>query len=175
MIKIIKKNEACPSEAERRRGYALIETLFYVALFSALSLAVISSLFAMSKSFSEVSAQSELLQSSRIMERISREVRQAYDINLASSSDLILKDSAGNDEMEFKLSGSDLQLLEGSSLVLTGNLNAPNIAVAGLTFTQITTAKGKAVKIVLTVTYNRGSISRTENFYDTVVLRGSYI
>ncbi len=137
-------------------------------------MAVISALVTMTKTFRETVAQNALLKSSAIMERISREVRQDYSANVVSSTDLILKDSAGVNKTEFKLSGTDLQLREGSGLTLTGNLNSPNVAVTALTFTQITNVKGKAIKIVLSVRYTLGSVVRTADFYDTVTMRGSY-
>ena len=130
----------------------------------------------MTKSFRETSIQGELAQSGAILERISREIKQAYGIDPASTADdlkLNTKNDAGaNKTVEFLLSGSNLQLLENS--VLTGNLNAPNIIVTGLTFTQITTVKGKAIKIVLSIRSSNDSSARVQYFYDTVVLRGSY-
>ena len=74
--------------------------------------------------------------------------------------------------MEFSLSGSDARLLEDD--VFTGNLNTQNTSVADLSFTQITTANGLAVKMFLSVRSNRDLQNRIANFYDTVVLRGSY-
>jgi hypothetical protein len=56
--------------------------------------------------------------------------------------------------------------------VLTGNLNVPNISIIGLSFTEIITTKSKAIKMNLSVR-SKGDTS-VENFYDTVVLRGSY-
>ena len=129
-------------------GYAIVELLFYIALFALLTLAVINGMITMTRAFRETTIQSELLQSGNIIERISREVRQAYDIGSITATDLVLntKDAGGADKtVEFLLSGSNLQLIENS--VLTGNLNTSNISVNGLTFTQIATAKGKAVKI----------------------------
>ena len=78
----------------------------------------------------------------------------------------------GNKTLEFLLSGGNIQLIENS--VLAGNLNPPNIAVTDLTFTQIITAEGKAVKIFLTVKSINDVLTRTFNFYDTIVLRGGY-
>ncbi|MES2023384.1 MAG: hypothetical protein V4439_01750 [Patescibacteria group bacterium] len=156
-------------------GYALVETIFYIAILGILSTAVISALVTMGKTFKETVAQTALLQSSSIMERMSREVRQDYSATLVSSTDLILKDSAGVNKTEFKLSGTDLQLLEGSGLTFTGNLNSPNVTVTALSFTQITTTQGKAFKVVMSVRYTLGSVVRTADFYDTVTLRGSYV
>ena len=160
--------------SQNERGYAVLELLFYISLFAVLTLVVINAMIVMAKSFRETSIQKELVQSGVIMERISREIRASYGISSISANDLILnKDDAGaNKTVEFLLSGSDVQFLEDA--VLTGNLNAPNIEVTGLSFTQITTAKSKAVKIILTVQSNNDVLNRTRDFYDTVVLRGSY-
>lgn len=156
-------------------GYSVIELLFYIALFAILTITVINVMITMAKAFRETAIQAELVQSGNIMERISREVRQAYDISSISSTDLKLstKDSGGaNKTVEFLLSSTNLQLLENS--VFTGNLNTPNVKVTSLTFTQITTVKGKAVKIALTVKSNNDALGRTQDFYDTIVLRGDY-
>ena len=161
---------------KKKNGYALLELLFYVAFFVTFSLIVINAMIVMTKSFRETSIQGELVQSGAILERISREIKQAYGIDPASTADdlkLNTKNDAGaNKTVEFLLSGSNLQLLENS--VLIGNLNAPNIIVTGLTFTQITTVKGKAIKIVLSIRSSNDSSARVQYFYDTVVLRGSY-
>ena len=129
----------------------------------------------MARSFRETAIQAELVQSGVIIERISREVRQAYGISSISPNDLKLntKDDAGADKtVEFLLSGSNIQLLENN--VLTGNLNAPNISVTAVTFTQINTTQGAAVKIFLTIRSNNDKLNRTQDFYNTVVLRGIY-
>jgi Tfp pilus assembly protein PilE len=166
MIKIIKKNS----------GYTIIELLFYIALFSVLSVVVINAMLTMAKAFKETAIQAELVQSGTIMERMSREIRGAYDIDPTSTStDLKLntKDSGGaNKTVELLLSGTNLELIENGTL--TGNLNTSKINVTAVTFTQITTTQGKAVKIFLTIRSVDDILARTQDFYDTVVLRGSY-
>ncbi|MBI3305822.1 hypothetical protein HYZ82_01660 [Candidatus Nomurabacteria bacterium] len=159
-----------------QKGYAILELLFYMSFFLVISIVVIDSMIIMTKTFKETSIQRDLTQGGVIMERISREMRQAYDISAISASDLTLNTTdifSGADEtVQFLLSGSDIQLLENAAL--TGNLNLPNVAVAGLSFTQITTVSGKAIKILLTVRSTNDALNRTADFYDTVVLRGSY-
>jgi Tfp pilus assembly protein PilE len=164
-IKIIKMN----------KGYSLIEILFYIAIFSTLALVIINSLITMTKSFRATTIQADLVQSSSVAERISREIRQAYGINSLSLSDLKLntKDESGNNKtIRFVLSGSDIQLLEND--IFIGNLNTPNIQVTALSFVEITTLKGKAIKMSLSVRSTRDTLGRIENFYDTIVLRGDY-
>lgn len=156
-------------------GYAVLELLFYIAFFAVLTLVVIDAMIVMSKSFQETKIQTELMQGGAIMERISREIRAAYDINTINTNNLILntKDDSGVDKtMEFSLSSSDLRLLENGAL--TGNLNTSNIDITSLVFTQITTAKGKAVRVILSIKSSNDASARIEDFNDTVVLRGSY-
>lgn len=156
-------------------GYVLLETVFYILLFAILSIAVIDSMITMTKAFKETMIQSELMQGGNVMERISREIRQAYGINTITANSLKLNttDNVGvNKTVEFSLSGSDIRFLEND--VFTGNLNASNLSITDINFTQINTAKGAAVKITLTVKSNHDLGNRNESFYDTVVLRGDY-
>ncbi|MBI5139530.1 hypothetical protein HZA26_02900 [Candidatus Nomurabacteria bacterium] len=157
------------------KGYGIIEALFYIAILVMLSLVVINSLFTMTKSFKESTIQADLVQSSMIMERVTREIRQAHGVASISATLLRLntKDDLDNDKtVQFTLSGTDIQLLEND--VLTGNLNTPNIQVTSLSFTEITTPAGKAVKVILSVKSGRDDQNRIVDFYDTVVLRGDY-
>lgn len=157
------------------RGYALVEFLFYISILVILILVVINSMIVMSKSFRETTIQAELVGASSIMERMSREIRQSSSISLISTNNLILntKDELGvNKTVEFLLSGSDINFLENS--VSFGNLNTPNIAISSLTFTEITTVAGKAVKVFLSLSSVNDTSSRNVDFYNTIVLRGSY-
>ena len=161
---------------KKKSGYAILELLFYISFFALLSLVVIDAMIIMSKSFRETAVYAELAQGGTIMEKISREIRQAYDIDVTSTStNLKLKTKDANNvekTVDFLFSGSNVQLIENS--VSTGNLNTPNIVITGLTFTQITTAKSKAVKIVLSIRSSNDALARVQDFYNTVVLRGSY-
>ncbi len=155
---------------KRKNGYAILELLFYIAFFAVFSLITIDAMIVMAESFKETSIQGELVQSGTMMEKISREIRQADNISSISATDLVL--DIGSGTLEFKFISPNVQFWQGGNNV--GNLNSPNIIVTGLTFTQITTAKGKAVKIVLSVRSNNDILARTQDFYDTIVLRGAY-
>ena len=167
MSKIKTKNK-------KENGYAVLELLFYIAFFAILALVVINAMITMTKSFRETSIQGELAQAGVIMERMSREIRQAYGVDVASTDiDLILnKDANSVNKAEFKFISPNIQFWDIGSNI--GNLNSPNIIVTGLTFTQIITVKGKAVKILLTVKSSSDALARTRDFYDTIVLRGDY-
>lgn len=156
-------------------GYALLELLFYVSFFAAMSLAVISAMITMSGSFRETAIHANLAESSGIMERMAREIRGADSIALISAEDLKLNttdESGVSKTVEFLRDGTNLKLLEGG--VLVGNLNAPGIALHSLSFTQITTPVGTAVKVYLTLGSENDRLARIFDFYDTAVLRGNY-
>lgn len=160
---------------KNQKGFTLIEMLFYVALFSVVSLILIKAIITMVGSFRETQITSDINQANQIIERVSREIRQADGINTISGSNLKLDttDASGNPAtITFTLSGTNLELREND--VLIGNLNSTNVAVNSLSFTQITTTQSTAVKLTMTVQSNRYGSTRTANFYDTLVLRGSY-
>lgn len=158
-------------QSKTKRGYVVLELLFYIVFFVTLSLVVIDAMITMARAFKETSIQAELTQGGTIMERISREIRQASSINLISANDLVLNTGVSN-TMEFKFISPNIQLWDNGSNI--GNLNTPNIIVTALTFTQITTTKGKAVKIAISFRSSQDNLSRIQDFYDTVVLRGGY-
>jgi type II secretory pathway pseudopilin PulG len=169
------KNKKFARRLQRNSGYTLVELLFYISLFAVLTLSVINAMVTMTKAFRETAVQVELTQSSSIIERISREVRNASTVTVTSASNITINttDEAGAAKtVQFMLSGTNVQLLENS--VLTGNLNSPNIRVSALTFTEITTTEGKALKIFMTVNSVNDSQGRSVDFYNTVGLRQSY-
>lgn len=163
------------STIQNNKGYSIVEMLFYISIFSVFSVVLINSLVVMTRAFRANTIQADLVQSASILERMSREVRQAYGINSIGASDLRLntKDDLGNNKtVRFVLTGSDILFYEND--VLTGNLNSPNIQVNTLSFSQITTTVGVAIKISLSLNSTRDGASTTEDFYNTIVLRGGY-
>ena len=99
-------------------GYSLIEMLFYISLFAMLTMVIVNSMMTMTKSFKEVSIQREITQGGEIMERISREIRGAKQINTIAdvNGDLKLNttDDVGNAKtIEFLLANNNLQIIDG--------------------------------------------------------------
>ncbi|MFZ2150050.1 MAG: hypothetical protein WAV15_02745 [Minisyncoccia bacterium] len=174
MITINKKDRII-LKSKNQEGYAILELFFYVSFLSLLSLVVINSMITMAQSFKETETQSELLRAGGAMERISREIRQAESINLITGTSLKLntRDEDGNSKtVEFALLNFNIRFLEND--VFIGNLNTPNIIVSSLSFAEITTTEGKAVKVTLSIQSTNDKYGRTVDFFDTVGLRGSY-
>ena len=167
MIKFIQKSNS---------GYSLLELVFYISLFTFLSLVVINSVLVMTRSLKETSFYSQLQTGGSMMGTISREVRRATSINSISSSDLVLNttDDAGDSKtVEFVLSSANIQFLEND--VFTGNLNSFGVAVGSLSFTEIDMRNGgKAIKIFFTISLNSDLSGQSYDFYDTIVLRSGY-
>ena len=171
-IKNIKENIK-----NKNGGLSMVEILFYVAVFSVLFLVVINSMIFMTKSFRETVINTDLTQSSSIMERISREIRSATGIVSLTANSLKLNiidvPTAAASTIRFTLNGTNVELYDGND-VLVGNLNSSNVSVTALNFVQISTTEGLAVRVFMTVKSNHYNSTRTENFYDTIVLRGDY-
>ena len=158
-----------------KKGYAVLELVFYIAFFILLSLVVISAMVHMTQAVREMEVETGLGRSGNMLERISREIRQAENISAISSTSLKLSghDEDGNARtVEFQLSGSTVRVLEND--IFQGNLNTPDIVVGSLQFEEITTLKSKAVKIILMTSSAQDKYLRSVKWQDTIVLRGSY-
>lgn len=158
-----------------KKGFSLLEMIFYIAIFLMLSMIIIEASVILTKSFRTVKINIELAEGANIMERISREIREASGIVSISSTDLKVQKEVGpltwvSDQ--FTLSGSNILFYEND--VLVGNLNPTTLSVSELTFTQINTANSVAVKVEFTITSTRYGGAPSVTFYNTIVLRDSY-
>ncbi|MFA5933887.1 MAG: hypothetical protein WC795_01535 [Candidatus Paceibacterota bacterium] len=164
------------------RGATIFELLVYILIFSLTSIFVIDAVIVMTKSFAETRSNHDLLDGGlNALERMSREIRLAKSIDGSNSTldvspgvlFLNTTDDAGNTKtVEFYLNNGVLTLKENGAV--SGVLVGQNISVTNLVFRQITTVQGSAIKVELTVQDTRGSAHRTEDFYDTIILRGDY-
>ena len=166
MIKNIKKTNA---------GDSLVEVIFYVALFAILSVVLLDILITMTGLSMATMVDRDIMQGSTIMENISRGLKQANNFSFASNILTVnTKDDSGNPKtITYTFSNNNIQTTD-SVLGDLGNLNIPNISVDSFNVSMINTLQGKAAKINLTIESNRDSENNTEDFEDTVILRGSY-
>ncbi len=165
-----------------KRGYSIIEIIIYIAIFIAVSIAVINSFVVVMNSFVSARTNQDLLTSGNdALERVSREIRQATSVDVANST---LGSSPGILQMNSVDSGgtariSKIAYVSGAldiynNGVLIGNLVGQNVLVTNLVFRRISTTNGEAVKVELTLQDQRAPYYKSENFYDTVILRGKY-
>lgn len=160
---------------KNKKGFSLLEMIFYIAIFLMLSMLIIESTIVLTKSFRNAKINIELSEGANIMERISREIRGASSVISISSTSLKVRIEDGTlvgDSAQFTLSGNNILFYEDD--VLVGNLNPSTLSISSLTFTQITTASSVAIKIEFTATSTRYGGTASATFYNTVVLRESY-
>ncbi|MFA5934903.1 MAG: prepilin-type N-terminal cleavage/methylation domain-containing protein [Candidatus Paceibacterota bacterium] len=158
------------------KGFSLVEMLVYIAIMSIITIVLVQSFVVVLKSNKTSFADSVLRNSGySIMENIIREVRSSKSINQCSSGVLELVQS-NNDIVRFYKNDDGLLLLsEGNpTLIDKGFLNSKGTEVLSLSCIQINTIKSKAVKVVLILETGMGGQNKSETFYSTIILRGSY-
>lgn len=167
---------------KKNKGYSVIEIIIYLAIFAFLSVTVINSFIVVLGSFNITRTNRDLLESgSTAMERISKEIRQAYDVDTVNSIflstpgslQLNSTNSSGTASViKFSVSSNALNMYQDG--VLVGNLLGQNISPTNLVFRRIVTTNGEAIKIELTLQDTRNKDHPSASFYDTVILRGEY-
>ncbi|MFA6251339.1 MAG: hypothetical protein WC603_01800 [Candidatus Paceibacterota bacterium] len=161
-----------------KKGYSLIEIIIYLAIFTALSILVINSFILILSSFNTTNTNRKLLESGVVsMERMSREMRRAQGVTFNSSSNIVLIGVGGfGDPSTVKFVGEDgaLNIYKNDNLEPEGNLLGPNVSLSSLVFRHITTTESEGIKIEMTLEYSSGNISKSANFYNTIIFRGSY-
>lgn len=165
----------------RNKGFTLIETIVYAVFVAILTVVTIQALTIAMNSFYKLRLVQNVDQSATVgLERMSREIRNAYSIDTTQSTfdtnpgrlTLLTKDQLGmTTTIEFYVSGSDLRFKQGG--VDMGSLLTKNAVVSNLIFKQIANPNSRAVKIEMTLGDTRGTLQNSENFYNTVILRGS--
>lgn len=167
------------------RGSSLLETLIYAAILGLVAVFTTGSILAMTRSYASVKMSRDInFSASAAMERMANEIRLANGIDDAGSIfgashgklKLYTIDGSGNPstiEFSLPLNGTDVLVKEGDGV--SEALTASTTEVTNLIFNEISSsAISKAVKISLTVKAKSGRMEKTENFYNTVILRESY-
>lgn len=167
---------------KKSKGFTLVETIIYIAAFSVLSAAALQATIVVMKSFYNLRlSQSVNVSATVAMERMSREIRNAYDIDTAQSTlgaspgrlTLKTKDEVGaNTTVEFYVDSAN-QLNLRVAGVDNGPLVTKTVTVTNLIFRSIATTNSQAIKIEMTLHDSRGAATQNTKFYDTIILRGS--
>lgn len=159
------------------KGFSLIEMVFYISIFIILSLVTIDAIIVLTKSFKTTKVNVELAQAGTIIEKISREIKQAESVTLTSSTNITINtfDEDGNAKViRYLLSGTNLEVYENGSGTSAGNLNPSNIKITSLSFTDLNTTLSNAIRIYMRVGSNHYNSTKQVDYYNTIVLRGGY-
>ncbi|MCX6717823.1 MAG: hypothetical protein NTU76_04080 [Candidatus Taylorbacteria bacterium] len=166
-------------------GFALVEMIVYISIMVIIMIALINIIISITKSNRFSSIENNIKNSAISgLEEITREIRNAksidYNQSVFSSSNgklfLNTLDQNGSIKtIKFYLENQTLKEDVGGVATSTGgSLTQKDVKVLSMTFKPIDTLKSKAVKIELVLSSSNNDFVRNENFYSTVVLRGSY-
>jgi len=163
-------------------GFTLVEVVIYIFFVGVFSVLALNGVFQATKVFSDFRITRNLNNTAEVvLDRVTREVRQAYDVDSVESSfdshpgRLTLKTVNTLDvdtTIEFYVDGENIKIKEGG--IEQGLLGASNVTVDLLVFDFIANANTEAVKTRLQLTAQKGSLQKTKTFYATTILRGSY-
>jgi len=166
-----------------KKGYTLLEMVIYTAIFSIMAVLVINSLFVMTKSLRSIKLSRDINNSAQIsLERMAREIRLADSIDGTSTLgthpgylklNTVDRTTGTPTTVEFSLVGGQLMITEGASPAVA--LTSPDLEVTNIVFNDIPSLTlSEAVKIDFEIRADIAGKTKTENFYNTIVLRGSY-
>jgi type II secretory pathway pseudopilin PulG len=171
-----------PTFIKKVGGFTLIEMIIYIFFVGTFSVLALNGVFHATKVFADFRITRDLNSTAEvILDRVTREVRQAYDVDQVESSfgthpgRLTLKTIDPFDvdtTIEFYIDSGNVKIKEGG--VGQGLLGSSDVAVDIFVFNFITNTNTKAVKTRLQLTAQRGSSQKTKTFYATTILRGSY-
>lgn len=164
-----------------KKGYSVLELIIYMALLALFMLLVVNTILVMSGSYRKLSLSRTIANSAATsMERITREIRQATDVDVAQS---ILNAENGklrllttNDDgyaqtVSFALNDGAINVYENDLLV--GPLTKSFASTTALIFRVYSNLRSKAVSVEMTIQAQKGTEIKTETFNTTIVLRNS--
>lgn len=165
-----------------KSGYSIVEILIYIAVFTVLTTVVMNAFIVLTSFYAQNRTHHDLLENGNsVMERMSREIRNADSIRTSTStfgtSPGVLDlenyvDVTTSTYVKFSTTNGELNLSVNNTNL--GNLLSSNVQVTSLVFRKITTTNSTAVKIEMTLRDTKDQTSLAENFYDTIILRGGY-
>lgn len=170
------------SHHRHTKGFSLVEMVIYVSFLIIFSVIVIEAVLTTTRTLADFQLTRNINSSATtIMERFVRDIRIAYDVDQIESTfgahpgRLTLKttDEFGADTTtEFYIDSGRVRVKEGG--VDAGYLSSQNVLVDLLAFDFVSNGNTSAVTIRLQLSASRGSMIKTETFYSTTILRGSY-
>ncbi|MEK7194326.1 MAG: hypothetical protein AAB660_01380 [Patescibacteria group bacterium] len=166
---------------KKQGGYSLIELIIYMGVLVAITIIIVGMLVRISHTKGRLAAAQGLTTSASIaMDRMTREIRSASNINTSSS---ILGTSPGKlvltgvdvlgvaRTVEFSIVTNILRIKENG--VDTGPLTESNVRVTNLVFDRSASSTDQAVRTRMTIESGAGDSYKSENFYSTTILRQS--
>jgi len=165
------------TKSSLKNGYSLVEMLVYVSILSVLAVLVVNVIIVLGQSYGALKATRNVNSAAMTsLERTVREIRLSNSVDTVNSTfgthpgRLTL--SMGATTTEFYLDSGVFKVRQNGSD--EGALTQDGTSVTNLVFRYITVGSIESIKIEMTLESTVGKSTKTENFYNFVVLRGSY-
>ncbi|MFA5838811.1 MAG: hypothetical protein WC849_02640 [Candidatus Paceibacterota bacterium] len=161
-----------------RNGISLLETIIYMAITTMVLVFIVNMMMFTSTTFKNFKISRDIKNSASIsVSRMVNEIRKAGSIDDALSlfnnpNGKLALNIIGGDRMTFFLDSGILKIENNG--VIEGSLSSDNTFISNLVFKKINNTKGQAVKIEITIRDKEIGFLKSENFYITAVLQGSY-
>lgn len=166
----------------KKRGITLIEVVVYTALLAFLTVLVIRASLSMYDTYVYVKVLSDINNSATLsMERMGREIRDAESIDVGLSTFesnpgvLVINTTNGesSESVSFFIDASSRLVIqrEGEE---PSPLTESQLEISNLVFRHIITDHSEAVKIELSVQNTVKGEVIERNYYNTIILKGSY-
>lgn len=164
-----------------RQGFTLIETVVYVFILGVIIIATISFLVGMLTTLKNIKIARNINEAASVsMERMTREIRNADNLNLMSSnlgdnpSDLTIGVTEGETLVSKRFFIEDGVLKVTEDPGQTANLFPDGITAQNFTVYRASSTNSEGVKIEMSIYDNRNSSTTAKDFNSSVILRGSY-
>lgn len=175
------------NKEKKHSGFTLVEMIMYIGIMTIITIALTQSLVIVFKSNRLSFVDANIRNSAYgAMEAMIREIRSSQSVDtvtsvLYPSTNGVLQlnqiDSLGNPFIvKFATSSTGaLNISQGSTTpTLLGPITSGGTRVTSLIFNKIDTGHSQAVRIQMQVAATVDGKTRSEWFYSTVILRGSY-
>lgn len=183
ILELIHTSPQSPSLREgvgtRKRGFSLLETVFYVSILAVLMLIITESFISMAVSYRRLKVAGQIEVSAAVsLERMVREIRAADSIDAlsilnTSPGKLVLNTAAaggGTQQIEFSLQNGKLSLVADGAVV--GPLTSAGVAVDAILFRKINNGKAGGVKIEMELAAGSGTVYKSSLFFASAIIRG---
>ncbi|MFA6273331.1 MAG: hypothetical protein WC673_02485 [Candidatus Paceibacterota bacterium] len=166
----------------KNKGAGLLELLIYIAVLALILVTLINMLLAIGKTYGRLKSSRAIEAVGEVaLEQMTREIRKASTVNDNSILDtspgkLILDttDADGNPAtMEFSLIGEAIYQRFNDGVF--NPLSASSTVITSLIFRSLANGRTAMARVEITTESGEGVAFRSEKFYTTAVLRGSYL
>ena len=171
-----------PFNKNSAKGFSFMEMVIYVTILVFIVVVLISTMLVISKTYKKVSVGRTIETSAVLaLDRTTREIKNSnsidatgsvFDSNPGSITLSGLTATGSPRTVKIYAENNILKIMENGTY--RGQLTASNTSVTNFVLKKIDHDSSDAVKIEMTIQSGTGEYQKSENFYATAILKGSY-